>query len=108
MYIRKQVIFGFFAVVILVVFIGTFLATSVAAQQPYAGSRWEYKELGFNQPVSFGSTLANGYFQNGTFIQPENPDLTVAGLFHYFGREGWELVSTTNNQFFILKRQLLE
>ena len=95
--------------------IGIFLTSAIFvvtqsgfAQDEYTGTRWEYRELAFQAPVSFSSTVGDGYFINGNFQAAPSPETTVRNIFSSFGNQGWELVQSTNNQFFIFKRQLVQ
>jgi hypothetical protein len=83
------------------------LNNSTTAAQQNISAKWEYREFVFQTPVSFGSTFADGYYNNGVLAYPSSPDSTVASMFNYLGGEGWELVTNLNNQYFIFKRPIL-
>jgi hypothetical protein len=74
------------------------------AQSDFTGTRYNYVEISFSEPVGFSSSVSNGYFRNGEAVTPENPNATVNGVFNSLGSDGWELVTNLNNQFFIFKR----
>lgn len=92
------------SLIVIVVFIlfGTNNATS--AQEGYAGQEWEYLEINFNTPVTFGDNVSAGYFINGNFTQQERTDVLVKEVIRFYGNNGWELVTTSNNQIFVFKR----
>ncbi|MEM6530813.1 MAG: hypothetical protein AAF653_21125, partial [Chloroflexota bacterium] len=81
---------------------------TLSAQSPeYPGPQWEYLELRFAQPVTFSSDITAGFFINGNFVVPENPEATFGGQINFRGTEGWELVSNQNSQIFVFKREIL-
>jgi hypothetical protein len=77
-----------------------------SAQDQFSGQRWEYTEVVFQEPVTFGTSVGNGYFVNGNFRSAEGTDRAVRNVIGALGTQGWELVSVTNNQSFIFKRPL--
>ena len=78
------------------------------AQDVAPTTLWEYREIAFSAPASLGSPIGPTFFVNGNPTEPSNPDAPAVNALNSMGRQGWELVAVTNNQFFIFKRPLQE
>jgi hypothetical protein len=66
---------------------------------------FKYREVNFDEPVTFSSNLAKGYKINNKLRLSSNETLTVQKLLTRMGKKGWELMSINNNQYFLLKKR---
>ncbi|MBN2378101.1 MAG: hypothetical protein JXD22_17010 [Sedimentisphaerales bacterium] len=106
MYIHRKVLLAITIVVVVGAAAILTIATS-RAQTTYVGPTYEYKELTFTEPVTFGTNVFAGYFDNGKFITPQagNENVTAGDVIMYFSGQGWELKEQNSSQVFYFQRQ---
>jgi hypothetical protein len=98
--------FGVYIAIAVIAVMSTYAATNLFAQDDaFTGTQYQYRELTFNEPITFMTNVSDGYLVNGRqMVTPSDPEATAQQVFRSMGNNGWELASSSEDRIFIFVR----